>query len=140
MSGSRSWRGGAGYSPLQKFRNAWSGVTHAVFLDLSVRYKLLLSVSFLTVAIVFETLFHFLFLLAVTGTMLTAEVFNTVVEALCDYVQPNRDDRIRAIKDMAAAATYIAIGIWYVVLGVVLYELLSSNDIVAATVRRITAR
>lgn len=140
MSGSSPWRSGATYSPLQKFRNAWSGVTHAVLLDLSVRYKLLLSASLLIVAILFETLFHFLFLLAVTGTMLMAEVFNTVVEALCDYVQPNRDDRIGAIKDMAAAATYIAIGIWYVVLGVVLYELISSSDLFAATMRRITSR
>ena len=136
MGGSRSWRSGAGYSPLQKFRNAWSGVTHAVFVDLSVRYKLVLSVAFLAVAMLFESLFHFLFLLAVTGTMLMAEVFNTVVEALCDYVQPDRDDRIRAIKDMAAAATYIAIGIWYVVLGVVLYELLWATDVLGTAPRR----
>lgn len=127
MPRSTSWR--STYSPLRKFRNAWSGVTHAVFVDLSVRYKLVVSVAFLAVASLFESLFHFLFLLAVTGMMLTAELFNTVVEALCDYVQPERDDRIRAIKDMAAGATYIAIGIWYVVLAVVLYELLSVTEV-----------
>lgn len=136
MGSSRSWRSGAGYSPLQKLRNAWSGVTHAVFVDLSVRYKLLLSVGFLAMAMLFESLFHFLFLLAVTGMMLMAELFNTVVEALCDYVQPDRDDRIGAIKDMAAAATYIAIGIWCVVLGIVLYELLSATDVLVTAPRR----
>lgn len=121
-----SWRRTSGYHPVRKFRYALSGITHAVLLDFSVQYKLLLSLIFLVVALVFETLFHFLFVLAVTGTMLTAEVFNTVIEALCDYVQPERDDRIRKIKDMAAGATYITILVWYVVLGVVLYELFTT--------------
>ena len=124
--GNTSWRRTSGYHPFRKFRYALSGLTHAVFLDFSVQYKVLVSVIFLGVAAVFETLFHFLFVLAVTGTMLTAEVFNTVIEALCDYVQPERDDRIRNIKDMAAGATYITIFVWYVVLGVVLYELLAT--------------
>lgn len=124
----RSWRRRSGYHPLRKFRYAWSGIRHAVLLDFSVQYKLVLSVVFLTIAGVFETLFHFLFVLAVTGIMLAAEVFNTVVEAICDYVQPEHDERIRNIKDMAAGATYITIVIWYVVLGVVLYELISMNE------------
>lgn len=127
MSGRNSWRITTGYHPWRKFRYAMAGLTHAVLLDFSVQYKLVLSIAFLTIAAVFETLFHFLFVLAMTGMMLTAEVFNTVVEALCDYVQPERDERIRHIKDMAAGATYITILIWYVVLGVVLYELLSMN-------------
>jgi diacylglycerol kinase len=127
MSGRNSWRITAGYHPWREFRYAMAGITHAVLLDFSVQYKLVLSIAFLAIAAVFKTLFHFLFVLAMTGMMLTAEVFNTVVEALCDYVQPERDERIRHIKDMAAGATYITIVIWYVVLGVVLYELLSMN-------------
>lgn len=123
MGSETPWRRASGYLPIRKLRHALSGITHAVLLDFSVQYKLLLSLIFLAVALVFETLFHFLLVLAVTGTMLTAEVFNTVIEALCDYVQPARDDRIRKIKDMAAGATYITILVWYVVLGVVLYEL-----------------
>ena len=124
----RPWRRTSGYHPLRKLRHAWSGIRHAVLLDFSVQYKLVVSVVFLAIAGVFETLFHFLFVLAVTGIMLAAEVFNTVVEAICDYVQPDHDERIRNIKDMAAGATYITIVIWYVVLGVVLYELISMNE------------
>jgi diacylglycerol kinase (ATP) len=124
----RSWRRTSGYHPLRKLRHAWSGIRHAVLLDFSVQYKLVVSVVFLAIAGVFETLFHFLFVLAVTGIMLATEVFNTVVEAICDYVQPDHDERIRNIKDMAAGATYITILIWYVVLGVVLYELISMNE------------
>lgn len=124
-----------GYHPLRKIRTALAGVTHAVFRDLSVRYKLAISVAFLALAGIFETLFHFLFVLAVTGLMLVAEILNTTIESLCDYVQPNHDHRIKQIKDMAAGATFIAIVIWYFVLGVVLYELLAGTEIFSELAR-----
>ncbi|MBS0264499.1 MAG: diacylglycerol kinase [Planctomycetes bacterium] len=125
-------RGGSGFRPVRKIRAALEGIRHAVLRDFSVLYKLLLSVAFLTVAAVYETLFHFLFVLAVTGLMLVAEVFNTVAEALCDYAQPRYDDRIKAIKDMAAGAAMIAILIWYTVLFVVLYELVTGTELFTA--------
>jgi len=124
------YRGGRSeYHPLRKIRTALAGVSHAVFRDFSVRYKLAISVAFLVIAGVFETLFHFLFVLEVTGVMLVAEIFNTAVERLCDYVQPNYDDRIKHIKDMAAGATFIAILIWYAVLGIVSYELITTTEL-----------
>lgn len=124
--------GAAGYHPLRKIRTALAGIWHAVFRDFTVRYKLIISVVFLAIAGVYETLFHFLFLLAVTGVMLATEILNSAVEALCDYVQPNYDDRIKHIKDMAAGATFIAILIWYIVLAVVLYELVAAKDVFGA--------
>lgn len=81
-----------------------------------------LSVIFLIVAAVFETLFHFLFVLAVTGMMLIAEVLNTAIKALCDYIQPEYDERIKIVKDIAAGPVMIAILIWYGVLLGVVYE------------------
>lgn len=124
--------GAAGYHPLRKIRTALAGIWYAVFRDFTVRYKLIVSVVFLAIAGVYETLFHFLFVLAVTGLMLATEILNSAVEALCDYVQPKYDDRIKHIKDMAAGATFIAIVIWYTVLGVVLYELVAAKDVFGA--------
>lgn len=120
---------------MRKIRTALAGISHAVFRDFSVRYKLAISVAFLVIAGVFETLFYFLFVLAVTGLMLVAEILNTAVEALCDCVQSNYDDRIKHIKDMAAGATFIAIFIWYAVLGVVLYELLAATELFSEVAR-----
>lgn len=136
MSETDSRRAGTGYHPVRKIRTALSGVSHAVLKDFSVRYKLVLSVIFLALAGLFETLFHFLFVLSVTGLMLVAEVLNTAIESVCDYVQPNHDVRIKHIKDMAAGATFIAILIWYVVLAIVLYELLTGADLFSAIIRR----
>lgn len=130
-----SGRRPAGYHPARKIRTALQGVWHAVFRDFSVRYKLIVSTAFLAIAGTFETLFHFLFVLAVTGLMLATEILNTAIEALCDYVQPKYDGRIKHIKDMAAGATFIAIVIWYTVLAVVLYELLTATELFATKVR-----
>ena len=126
----KNWRGPR-YRPLRKVRTALGGIRRAVLLDFSVRYKLVVSVAFLATAAAFETVFHFLFVLAVTGLMLTAEMLNTAIESWCDYVQPRADERIRHIKDIAAGAALVAIAIWYAVLGVVLYELLASLGLFA---------
>ena len=126
-------RSGHGARPMRKLRTAWVGIRHAVSLDFSVLYKSVLSLGFLALAATYETLFHFLFVLAVTALMLVAELFNTAVEELCDYVHPEYDEKIKVIKDIAAGGTFIAILIWYVVLSVVLYELITATKLFRAT-------
>lgn len=129
-------RSTSGYHPLRKIRTAFAGLSHAVFLDFSVRYKLIVSVILLLLAGAFETLFHFLFVLTVTGIMLVTEILNTAIESLCDYQQPNYDERIKHIKDMAAGATFIAIFIWYIVLGVISYELFVGTELFPEVARK----
>ena len=41
-------------------------------------------------------------------SVITAEVFNTCIERLCDTVSPEYDQRIRDIKDLSAGAVLIA--------------------------------
>lgn len=81
-----------------------------------------ISIAVIVVAASYETLFHFLFMLAVTGFMLVTEVLNTAIESLCDYVEPAVDERIKNIKDVAAAAAMIAIIVWYIVIAIILFE------------------
>ena len=52
-----------------------------------------------------------------TGVALTAELFNTAVEALSDFVEARHNEKIRMIKDIAAAAAGVAILAWAVVIG-----------------------
>jgi diacylglycerol kinase len=56
--------------------------------------------------------------------MMIAEIFNTALEELCDYVQPEYSQRIGRIKDMAAAAASIAVAIWLGMIVFTGYELL----------------
>jgi diacylglycerol kinase (ATP) len=61
--------------------------------------------------------------LLATGAMIAAEMFNTAIEAVCDYMQSEYDEKIGMIKDVAAAATAVIIGAWMLVMGIELYEL-----------------
>jgi len=48
------------------------------------------------------------------------EIINTAMEQLCDYIQPNQDERIGLIKDISAGAVLIS-AIMVVVAGVIIF-------------------
>lgn len=110
--------GDEGYHPLRKIRTVFSGLRYAVMYDFSVAYKLVLSVAVLTGTFMLREWLDFLLILVVTGLVLIAEIFNSAVEALCDFVETRHNEKIGIIKDMAAAAVGISILIWAVVLAV----------------------
>lgn len=117
--------GEAGYHPLRKLRTVFSGLRYAVIYDFSVAYKLVLSVGVLTATFLLREWLDFLLILVVTGLVLIAEIFNSAVEALCDFVETRHNEKIAIIKDMAAAAVGIAILLWAVVLVVEIGRLLA---------------
>ena len=116
--------GEAGYHPLRKIRTVISGLRYAVLYDLSVTYKLILSVVVLMLAFAARSWVDFLLILVVTGFVLVAEIFNSAIEALCDFVETRHNEKIKIIKDIAAAGGGIAILVWLIVLGVELSRLL----------------
>jgi len=56
--------------------------------------------------------FDFLLILIVTGIMVIAEIFNTTIKEICDYIQPEFDPKIGQIKDVASVATDLSILMW----------------------------
>ncbi|MCY1633606.1 diacylglycerol kinase family protein [Marinifilum sp. D737] len=42
------------------------------------------------------------------GFVIVAELFNTAIENLCDYIHPDRHKQIKKIKDISAAAVLIS--------------------------------
>lgn len=110
--------GEPGYHPLRKIRTVFSGLRYAVVFDFSVAYKLWVSVAVLAAAFALRAWVDLLVILVATALVLVAEILNSAIEALCDFVQARHDHRIKVIKDMAAAAVGIAIFVWIVVLAV----------------------
>lgn len=47
-------------------------------------------------------------LIIVMGLVFICEAFNTALEALCDYVQPEKHPQIKKVKDLAAAGVLIS--------------------------------
>jgi diacylglycerol kinase (ATP) len=116
--------GDAGYHPLRKIRTVISGLRYAVLYDWSVTYKLMASAVVLAVAFGARAWVDFLLILVVTAFVLVAEIFNSAIEALCDFVETRHNEKIKVIKDIAAAGVGIAIFTWFIVLGVELSRLL----------------
>lgn len=59
-------------------------------------------------------------ILAVCFCILSLEILNTCIEKICDIIQPEFDERIKIIKDIAAGAVFI-MAIASVAVGVLIY-------------------
>src|SRR5688572_15051665 len=111
------WREGRG--PLLKIQTAWHGMSYAFRNDFSVRYKIIVSTVVVLLSLYFNTWVDVIIILLATSNVLTAEFQNTSIEEVCDFIEERHNERIKIIKDVAAASTGTAIVLWF---GVILYE------------------
>lgn len=107
--------GDSGYHPWRKIKIALAGLRFAVRYEFSFAYKLVLSVILLVLALIFQQWIDFGMIMLATGLVLMAELFNSTIEALCDFIEIRENEKIGAIKDMAAATVGIGIVVWLVV-------------------------
>lgn len=103
---------------LRKTKVILMGLWHAAH-DFNVAYKMVLSLVVLVLAVATGEWLDLAVVAAATGLLLAGELFNTAIELLCDVVSPEQDERIGAVKDVAAAAAGTAMVFW---LGVVVVE------------------
>lgn len=120
--------GEAGYHPLRKIKIVLAGLRFAILYDFSVAYKMVLSAIILALALIFQQWVDFGMILLATGLVLTAELFNSAIEAVCDFLETRENDKIRAIKDIAAAAVGISIMVW---LTVVIFDVVHLASVLA---------
>jgi diacylglycerol kinase len=116
--------GESGYHPLRKLRTIGSGLRYAVIYDFSVAWKLVFSLGVLVAAMVIRDWIDSVLIIVVTALVLVAEIMNSAIEALCDFVETRHDEKIGIIKDIAAAGVGIAIFAWLLVLGFEVEEML----------------
>jgi diacylglycerol kinase (ATP) len=57
--------------------------------------------------------------------VMSLEIINTVVENICDIIQPEYDKRIKLIKDLSAGAVLVASLVWLIIImgGIVRFAL-----------------
>lgn len=104
------------YHPIQKLKVILAGLHVAVVTDFSVAYKVIVSVPVLGGAFLFRQWVDVGLILLAMGLMLISELFNSAIEVLCDFVEPQQNDRIRVSKDIAAAAAGLSILVWAAIL------------------------
>lgn len=108
--------GESGYNPLRKFKVIIAGLRFAAIYDFAVLYKFIVSVIILIPVFIFNSLLDASTIVLATAFMLSAELFNTAIEAICDFMHSDFNEKIGIIKDISAAATGIAIFAWLAVL------------------------
>ena len=114
--------GEKGYHPLKKIKVVVSGLRFAVLTDFSVMYKIVLSMIILIPTMMFNGPLDASIIILSTGIMISAEIFNTAIEAICDFMKTDYDEKIGIIKDVSAAATGVTIIVWLFVLGIEIFE------------------
>ena len=107
--------GEPGYHPLRKLLTVFSGLRFAALYDFSVAYKLVFSALLASAAFWLREWVDVLLMLFATALVLITEMMNTAIEALCDFVETRHNEKIRVIKDVAAAAVGISIAVWAVI-------------------------
>jgi len=115
--------GEPGYHPLRKLRTVLSGLRYAVIYDFSVTYKLVLSALVMAAAVALRAWVDVLLIVVVTAMVVTAELFNSAIEAICDFMETRENEKIKIIKDIAAAAVGITLFVWIMVLAVEVSQL-----------------
>lgn len=119
--------GEPGYHPLRKLRTIASGLRYAVVYDFSVAWKLAVSLAILVAALLARDWVDALLVIVATALVLVAEIMNSALEALCDFVETRHNEKIGIIKDIAAAAVGIAMFAWLLVLGFEIEEMLRAG-------------
>lgn len=116
--------GEPGYHPLRKIRTILAGLRYAVVYDFSVAWKLAVSLVVLAAAMFARDWVDAVLIIVVTALVLVAEIMNSAIEALCDFVETRHNEKIGIIKDIAAAGVGIAMLAWVLVLGFEVEEML----------------
>jgi diacylglycerol kinase (ATP) len=114
-----------GYNPIRKVLTVISGLRYAVLTEFSVAYKLVLSIIVLIATFVLREWADLLLILISTGLVLITEMVNSAIEAICDFVEERHNEKIKIIKDIAAAAVGVSIVVWAVVCTVEVAEMWS---------------
>lgn len=93
---------------IKKFKPAFEGLICAVQ-DSSIALQLRLAVLAGLAGIMLGfAWWEWALVITLIGLVVSAEILNTAIEKLCDFVQPDLDPRIKTIKDLAAAAVLFA--------------------------------
>ena len=108
--------GNQSFSLIRKLRIVFSGLRYAILNESSVAIEIALSVLVLAGCFYYRQWLDFSIVLVASGLMLVAEMVNTAIEGLCDFVEPGHNEKIGIIKDVASAAVGISILVWSVTL------------------------
>ncbi|NLC05574.1 MAG: diacylglycerol kinase family protein [Erysipelothrix sp.] len=105
---------------IAKFRHSFNGLKVLLKEDRSIQGHLIISIVVITVFLYLRiSLLDWLIVLNAMTLVIVSEVLNSSIETLSDVVSPHLDEKIRKVKDIAAAAVLIA-SLYALIVGILL--------------------
>ncbi|MCH5599113.1 diacylglycerol kinase [Niabella ginsengisoli] len=106
---------------IKSFGYAFSGLKAAIRSEQNFRVHLFSA----CVAIALGVFLHissmeFVIIIICIGIVMAAELMNTTIEKLCDFISPQYHERIKIIKDLAAAAVLL-VAIAALIVGLIIF-------------------
>ena len=93
---------------LKNFGYALSGLKFALK-EKNYRLELYIATAAIILSFCFKiSNFEFLLVLMAIFAVLSAELFNTSIERLSDFVEPNKNNVIKEVKDLSSSAVLVA--------------------------------
>lgn len=94
---------------IDSFKYAFRGIAEGFREEVNIKIHLVAAIIAISMAFFFELRTgKFCIILLCCGAVISLELMNTAIEKLCDMIEPNKNDKIKVIKDISAAAVLVA--------------------------------
>jgi diacylglycerol kinase (ATP) len=95
---------------IKAFGFAFKGIAKAAKNEIAFKLHLLAAAIVILFGIIFSVSpYEWMYLSFCMAIVITAELFNTAIEKLCDLYSKEKDERIAYIKDISAGAVLISV-------------------------------
>lgn len=93
---------------LASFKNAWKGLSVFVRQEHNAWIHCAMAILAILAGVLFRISPHeWIAVVFAIGLVISSEAINSAIERLADVVQPDRDERIRDVKDISAGAVLV---------------------------------
>lgn len=106
---------------IKSFKYAINGLNLLFKEEHNARVHAFVALIVITVGFYFEiSALEWIAVLFAIGFVITTEILNTCIENLADFISPERNEKIKVIKDIAAAAVLLST-ITAIVIGLIIF-------------------
>ena len=99
------------YMRIKNFKHAYEGLKYAIINEHNMKIHLIVAAIVMVLALISDlSKVEFLLLLLAVSLVFIAEIVNTALEKLVDFVSPDYHEMAKVVKDTAAGAVLLAAG------------------------------
>lgn len=104
------------FKRIASFKAAFNGIYIALKSEWNLRFHFIVAFIVITLAAILKfSILEFSVLFLTIGIVISIEMINTSIEEICNYIQPEKHELIKKVKDISAGAVLISSIIAFIV-------------------------